>query len=58
MVNAFKGFFGPFTFEQLNIWGNTVSAPCTPDFTIDALDITVDVDAVKGFAYPCGITCP
>jgi len=58
LVGAFKGFYGPFTFEQVNIWGNAVSAPCTPDGVINALDITLDVDAFKGSDFPCSITCP
>jgi len=52
LVTAFKGFYGPFTFEQVNIFG------CVPDDTLNALDIAVDVDAVRGFAFPCGIVCP
>ena len=51
-ANAFKGSFGPFTFEQMNIWG------CVPNSEIDALDIAVDVDAVKGFAFPCSVVWP
>ena len=58
LVDGFKGIFGTLTFEQVNIWGNTVSAPCTPDDTIDANDISKVVDAFKGYAFPCGITCP
>jgi hypothetical protein len=59
-VDAFKGRFANVTFEQANLWGNTVSAPCTPDATIDALDIVFAVDAFKGFAYPypCPVVCP
>ena len=52
LVNAFKGFFGPFTFEQMNLFG------CVPDDVLNTLDISVCVDAFRGFAYPCGNTCP
>ncbi len=52
LVNAFKGFLGPFTFEQMNIWG------CVPDDVLNALDIAVCVDAVRGFAFPCSLVCP
>jgi len=52
LVNGFKSLFGPFTFEQFNIWA------CTPDNFLDALDIASDVDAFKGFAFSCPIVCP
>jgi len=52
LVNALKGSFGPNTFEQVNVWG------CVPDDVINALDIAVCVDAVRGFAFPCSVTCP
>ena len=52
LVNAFKNLWGPFTFEQMNLWG------CVPDSVINALDITLSVDAVRGFAFPCSVVCP
>jgi len=52
LINGFKGLFGPYTFEQFNIW------PCVPDTFLDALDIASDVDAFKGFAFSCPIVCP
>jgi len=52
LVNAFKGLYGPFTFEQMNLYG------CVPDDVLNALDITLDVDAVRGLAYPCSVVCP
>jgi hypothetical protein len=52
LINTFKGLLGAPAFEQANLWG------CTPDSVINALDIAVDVDAWRGFAFPCDITCP
>jgi hypothetical protein len=53
IVNSFRGRYGPgMIFEQANLWG------CLPDYTIDALDITVDVDAFRGFRFPCAASCP
>jgi hypothetical protein len=28
------------------------------DDVLNALDVAVCVDALKGFTYPCGIMCP
>ncbi len=52
MVNALKGFYGPFTFEQFNLYG------CVPDDVLNALDITVEVDAIRRLPYPCSVVCP
>ena len=52
LVDAFKARVGAVPFEQANI------RPAAPDGVIDALDLTEDVDAFKGIAFPCGITCP
>jgi len=52
LVTAFKGSTGPFTFEQLNLFG------CEPDDSINALDITLAVDAVKELPFPCAPVCP
>jgi hypothetical protein len=56
IVNVVDGFKGTFaagmTFEQINVWA------CKPDEVINALDVSVTVDAFKGFAYPCAMTCP
>lgn len=53
LIDAFRGIFGGgTTFEQVNHWG------CTPDKSIDALDIALGVEAYKGFPYPCGVSCP
>lgn len=53
IVDGFKNIFGGgTTFQQLNLWG------CVPDKFIDALDISLDVDAFKGRPYPCALTCP
>ncbi len=52
VVSRFKNSPGAIPFEQANVWA------CTPDFNIDALDIVNVVDAFKGFAFSCVISCP
>jgi len=53
LVNALKGLWGTFTFEQMNLWGNEPGAYCTPDSMITVLDLVSAVDAVKGLPLPC-----
>jgi hypothetical protein len=58
LVNAFRNIPGAPPFERANLWGKGTT-PCVPDNSdIDALDIALGVDAFRGFAFPCVVTCP
>jgi len=51
-VNRFKSLPGAPSIESCDLY------PAVPDQGVNALDITMVVDAYKGFAYPFPLPCP
>jgi hypothetical protein len=59
LVNTFRHYAGSPAYEAANLWGKGAT-PCIPDNSgdVDAIDIAIGVDAFRGLAFPCAVTCP
>jgi hypothetical protein len=51
-VNYLKGLFAQSTYEGTNVW------PCDTDDSVNVIDLSKVVDAVRGEAFPCPGVCP
>jgi hypothetical protein len=52
VVNFLKGLFAQATYEGTNVW------PCEIDRSVNVIDLSEVVDAVRGGAMECADACP